>query len=640
MCGFTGFISYSPKNEGELKVLISKMNDSLRHRGPDSKGVWVDPIEGLALGHRRLAIQDLTPAGHQPMVSNSNRYMMVFNGEIYNHLELRNALIDTHWRGHSDTETLLACIDSFGITETLKKLTGMFAIAIWDRKLNNLVIARDRLGEKPIYYAKHNSTFMFASELKALKQHPEFVSEINRDSLCLYMRHNCIPAPYSIYKDTYKLKPGTFITIDRNFIIVESKYWDAEQVINKGSQSSFKGTPSEAVTELDKILSKAVKRQVISDVPLGAFLSGGIDSTSIVALMQAHTSSAVKTFTMGFDNEAYNEAKHARVVAQHLGTDHTEVYVTPNDAMEVIPDLQSIYDEPFADSSQIPTYLVSKLAKQHVTVALSGDGGDELFAGYNRHQLAKSMWPKVRKLPRAVRKICASTIMQFSPKQLDRLNYLLPPKSKMRLLGDKLHKAAYVLSAKDNRELYLGLVSQWKQPESIVIGGSEPKTLISNNNLLDGELTDTEIMMALDMLTYMPDDILTKVDRASMAVSLETRVPMLDHSVVEFAWQLPIEIKLNNGIPKWPLREMLYKYVPKEIIERPKMGFGIPLDEWLRGPLKIWASEMLSPLRIQKEGYFNEGLVTQAWNEHLSGKYNHTQQLWCILMFISWLENE
>lgn len=640
MCGFTGFVSFDSQSSESLESIILTMNSKLSHRGPDSDGYWTLPSKGIALGHRRLAIQDLSPAGHQPMADFTGRYIIVFNGEIYNHLEIRKEFKGRQWMGHSDTETVLACVETWGFEETLKRLTGMFAIALWDSKLNKLFLARDRLGEKPLYYGIHEKTFIFGSELKALKAHPKFDSVIDRNSLCLYLRHNCIPAPYSIYKNTFKLLPGSFLIVNSNLEVVENTYWDAQKVVNDSIKSKFDGTPDEAVSELEKVLTASVNRQVISDVPLGAFLSGGVDSTSVVALMQANTAKPVKTFTIGVDNTAYNEAQHAKLVAEHLGTDHTELYVTPDDSRNVIPDLHRIYDEPFADPSQIPTFLVSKLAKQHVTVSLSGDGGDELFAGYNRHQLASTMWPKVTRLPVGVRQLSAKAIMNFSPKQLDSLNSILPKSLKMRLLGDKLHKAAYVLNAKNESELYLGLVSQWKQPEDIVINGFEPRTFVTSNALNSRDLSITENMMALDMLTYMTDDVLTKVDRAAMAVSLETRVPMLDHSVVEFAWQLPIEIKLKDGITKWPLREVLYKYVPKSLIERPKMGFGIPLDVWLRGPLKDWASELLCPFRLRKEGYFNEPLVTKVWHEHLTGKFTHTQQLWGILMFQSWLESE
>lgn len=639
MCGFTGFISFSDESELVLNDIIREMNVKLYNRGPDSDGFYIDASHGIALGHRRLAIQDLSPAGHQPMCSESGRYVLVFNGEVYNHLELRKKLGRERWRGHSDTETILACIDKWGFQDTLAKLTGMFAIALWDINKKTLTLARDRLGEKPLYYAKQNGTLIFGSELKALKQHPDFKSEINRDALCLYMRHNCIPAPYSIYNDTYKLLPGTCIEFDTSLNGVEFDYWSATQLINTSVNNKFQGSAEDAVKELDSILGKSVHQQVLSDVPVGAFLSGGIDSTAIVALLQSNATTKVKTFTIGFDNKSYNEAEHAKLIANHLGTDHTELYLSPKDSMEVIPELPILYDEPFADSSQIPTYLVSKLAKSHVTVALSGDGGDELFAGYNRHKLARTLWPKVNCLPTTIRSFLSSSLLKYNPNQLDKLNLLLPGTMKMRQLGDKLHKSARVLSAKDDLALYKALVSHFEHPEKIVINGSEPGSIITNNKLT-AELTTTEKMMALDLLTYMPDDILVKVDRAAMGTSLETRVPMLDHSVVEFAWSLPIDIKLKDGITKWPLRELLYKYVPKELIERPKMGFALPLDSWLRGPLRDWANGLLAPERIIKDGFFYEHEVNHLWQEHLSGITNNTPQLWCILMFNAWLDNQ
>ncbi|WP_282156491.1 asparagine synthase (glutamine-hydrolyzing) [Vibrio diabolicus] len=639
MCGFTGFISFNSQGSDFLDRTIKNMNAQLVHRGPDSDGFWCLEQFGLAFGHRRLAIQDLSPAGHQPMVSNCGRYVMVFNGEVYNHLELREHFPDMVWRGHSDTETILACIDTWGFEKTLKQLTGMFAIALWDFELSKLFLARDRLGEKPLFYSNQNGSFIFASELKALKQHPSFNAEIDRDVLCLYMRHNCVPAPYSIYKHTFKLMPGTILTINADLSIAESEYWSATNVVNNGLENRFAGTAQQAVDKLDEVLTTAVNRQVLSDVPLGAFLSGGVDSTSIVALMQANTNKPVKTFTMGFDNKHYNEAEHAKAVANHLGTEHTEMYVSPQEALHCIPELHNVYDEPFADSSQIPTFLVSKLAKQHVTVALSGDGGDELFAGYNRHQLAHTMWPKVNKLPSVPRALLSAGIHGFAPQQLDKLNSFLPKAKKMRQLGDKLHKASAVLRAQNPQDLYLGLISQWKEPNELVLLGQEPNSVITHNSLSDN-LTVPEMMMALDMMTYLSDDILTKVDRAAMAVSLETRVPMLDHSVVEFAWSLPLDIKLRHGVTKWPLREVLYKYMPKELIERPKMGFALPLDTWLRTTLREWAEVLIEPIRLQQEGYFNEPMVTKLWQQHLTGKYNHTAPLWCVLMFQQWLENE
>lgn len=638
MCGFAGFISFSRDNDNSLQHLIEEMNNTLYSRGPDSSGVYTDSDNGLALGHRRLSIQDLSPAGQQPMVSSSGRYVLVFNGEIYNHMDLRAQVAFNDWRGRSDTETLLACIEEWGLLKTLNKITGMFAIALWDKKNKKITLTRDRLGEKPLYYGTYGNVLIFGSELKALKKHPSFRREISRDALSLYMRHSYIPAPYSIYKNTFKLLPGKYIEFDQVLVGKEFEYWSANEIVNNSGQVKFQGKPEDAVKKLDYLLGESVKKQILSDVPLGAFLSGGIDSTAIVSLMQANTKSKVKTFTIGFDDKSYNEAKHAKAIATHLSTDHTELYVSAKDSMDVIPELPHLYDEPFADSSQIPTYLVSKLAREHVTVALSGDGGDELFAGYNRHRLASTMWPKVNKLPIIARRSFSKSLYCFTPTQLDKLNKVLPDSMRMRQLGDKLHKVANVLSAKNDLSLYKGLVSQFDYPEKIV-KGVKSISILEDIRLSD-DLSTTEKMMAWDTLTYMPDDILVKVDRAAMGTSLETRVPMLDHSVVEFAWSLPLEIKLKDGITKWPLRELLYKYVPKELIERPKMGFALPLDTWLRGPLKDWADQMLDPKRIAEDGYFYEGEVSRLWDEHLSGRSNNVPKLWCILMFNSWLDNQ
>ncbi|GAB2652128.1 asparagine synthase (glutamine-hydrolyzing) [Vibrio panuliri] len=639
MCGITGFVSFAPRHDVYLKKTVLAMNDTLHHRGPDSDGHWLDPPNGLALGHRRLSIQDLSSAGRQPMVSDSGRYQMVFNGEIYNHLTLRKELAKGNWRGHSDTETILACIEQWGLQPALARFTGMFALALWDSQLQRLFLARDRLGEKPIYYGLHNGSFMFASELKALKPHPDFSAQIDRDSLGLYMRHCNVPAPYCIYQNTWKLMPGMLLSVDSSLNIEKVSYWSATDVIIQSRSDLFRGTAQQAVDELDQLLTQSVNRQIISDVPLGAFLSGGVDSTTIVALMQAHSSNPVKTFTIGFEDKAFNEAEHAKLVAKHLGTEHTELYVSSQDALNVIPSLHQIYDEPFADSSQIPTFLVSQMARQYVTVALSGDGGDELFSGYDRHSFSEQQWPTIRKLPLLARTPIAKGIKLLSPAQLDRLTSILPRSVGAKLSGDKLHKVANVISAHDDKALYNNILSQWHDPTSLVLESSERSTVWTENQLSD-ELSAPELMMALDMLSYLPDDILTKVDRAAMSVSLETRVPMLDHQLVEFAWRLPISIKLKDGVTKWPLRELLYRYVPKELIDRPKMGFSLPLDDWLRGPLKEWADSLLHPARLKDEGYLNEKLVSDIWLQHLSGKQNHTKKLWCVLMFQQWLENE
>lgn len=649
MCGFAGFLG----NTASPAAVLERMTRTIAHRGPDSDGHWIDETCGIALGHRRLAIVDLSPAGHQPMHSASGRFVIVFNGEIYNHLNLRSALLSegyaNTWQGHSDTETLLAGFEAWGTRKTIERTVGMFAFAVWDRQARTMTLGRDRLGEKPLYYGWQgsgaNAVFLFGSELKALRAHPVFSASVSRDSLALFMRHGNVPGCYSIYEGISKLLPGTLMTVslDERSPRIET-YWSGIDVVNAGVAQPFLGTSTEAVDALEDLLKSAVQQQMMADVPLGAFLSGGVDSSTVVSLMQAQSSRPVKTFSIGFKEDAYNEAVYAKDVAKHLGTEHTELYVSPEDAMAVIPKLSQLYDEPFADASQIPTFLVSQMAREHVTVSLSGDAGDELFAGYNRYHLTASTWQRLARLPRPLRQLTALGITVLSPDTWDRLAAFMPRAQGWANVGHKLHKGARVLGAKNADELYLGLVSHWQDPADVVLDAKEPLTLLTQPQLgIDG-LSTIERMMALDMLTYLPDDILTKVDRAAMGVSLETRVPFLDHRVVEFAWKLPLSYKLrpeaNGYSTKWALRQVLNRYVPQHLIDRPKMGFGIPLHEWLRGPLREWAEELLSASRLQQEGYFNVGLVRQKWAEHLSGKYNWDEILWCVLMFQAWLDEE
>jgi asparagine synthase (glutamine-hydrolysing) len=594
------------------------------------------------------------------MVSAGGRYVIAFNGEIYNHVELRKAVEKgggphpgplpegeggAAWRGHSDTETLLAGFDAWGIEATVRRAVGMFAFAVWDRQARTLTLGRDRLGEKPLYYGWQGDAFLFGSELKALKAHPAFAAAVDRNALALLMRHNAIPAPYSIYQGIKKLLPGSLLTMSlQNRHAEPVRYWDACQVVAGGLAQPFVGSPDEAVDALDKLLRDAVAQQMMADVPLGAFLSGGVDSSTVVALMQAQSSRPVRTFSIGFHEAGYNEAEHAKAVARHLGTDHTELYVTAQQAMDVIPRLPSLYCEPFADSSQIPTFLVSQMARQHVTVSLSGDGGDELFGGYNRYVLGQRLWGKLSRLPVGLRAALARGIHALSPDAWNRLlgpiQPLLPMGLSQANVGDKLHKGAAVMAAQTQAELYRLLVSHWAEPEALVLGSQEPPTVLTDPALQPQADNFVHQMMALDTVTYLPDDILTKVDRAAMGVSLETRVPMLDHRVVEFAWQLPLDYKLRGGVGKWPLRQVLYKYVPRELIERPKMGFGIPIDSWLRGPLRDWAEDLLDESRLRQEGYFNPQLVRQKWIEHLSGRRNWQYLLWNVLMFQAWLAEQ
>jgi len=657
MCGLVGLLGGVADEVGD-ESLLCIMSDTLIHRGPDDCGIWYDSEQRIGLGHRRLAILDLSPAGHQPMVSASGRYVIAFNGEIYNHLALRKDIEKIppsppfakggilEWRGHSDTETLLAGFEAWGIEATLKKTVGMFAIALWGREEKVLTLARDRMGEKPLYYGWQGSgnerVFLFGSELKALKAHPAFAAEIDRGALCLLLRHNYIPAPYSIYQGIAKLEPGCLLSVQlAHPEPMIWKYWDAVEVARTGVAQPFSGTPEQAVDALEVLAKDAVRQQMMADVPLGAFLSGGIDSSTVVALMQAQSSRPVKTFTIGFNEKGYNEAVHAKAVAAHLGTEHIELYVTPEQAMDVIPLLPGLYCEPFADSSQIPTFLVSQLAKQQVTVSLSGDAGDELFCGYNRYQLTNDLWKKLSHAPIQLRSLVAKGISAVSPSVWDRVGGAIPGVgSYVRLLGDKMHKGAGVLSSATVDELYLGLVSYQRNPENWVIGGKEPDTKLTGlRPNLEG-LGVVERMMALDTISYLPDDILVKVDRGGMGVSLEGRVPFLDHRLVEFAWSLPLEYKLRDGQTKWPLRQVLYRHVPRELIDRPKMGFGVPLHDWLRGPLRDWAEGLLGEARLRREGYFHPEPIRKMWSEHLIGKCNWSNHLWGVLMFQAWLESE
>lgn len=646
MCGIAGLLNKQLAKDN--KAVITRMLSSIAYRGPDACGEWVDEAAGVALGHVRLSILDLSEAGSQPMLSASGRYVIVFNGEIYNHLEIRaridQTLAPVSWRGHSDTETLLAAIDCWGLEKALQQCVGMFAIAVWDKQNQTLSLARDRFGEKPVYYSWQKGEFAFASEIKALRQLPAFNACVDSDALSLLLHDGYISAPYTIYKDVFKLLPGHVLCITQADITAQRlsdayPYWALESAVARGVETPFSGSVQDAVSELSGRLSQAVKGQMLSDVPLGAFLSGGVDSSLIVSLMQSQSMSPVKTFAMGFADPAYDESKYAREVAQHLGTEHTEWIVSPEEALAVIPLLPKIYDEPFADVSAIPTCILSRVAREKVAVSLSGDAGDELFAGYNRYLGAAKTWNKVSKVPRGARSLLSSTALALEPTTWDafayKLNHCLPKRMQYKAVGGKLHRLAKAAQAQNPSEFYEYLTAKWRDPKSVLRQGQLPAAR-GTQFFVQDETLSLEAMMLADTVQYLPDDILVKVDRASMAVSLETRVPMLDHRLVEFAWSLPMSMKVHGGTGKWILKEVLNQYVPKALIDRPKMGFDVPIDRWLRGPLRDWAESLLDERVLEQQGFFDAKLVRTLWAAHVSGKKSHHHELWPILMFQAW----
>ena len=579
------------------------------------------------------------------MLSPCGRYVLVYNGEIYNHLDLRANLEASggafDWQGHSDSETLLAALCQWGLRGALERMNGMFAFALWDSLEGTLFLARDRMGEKPLYYGRNGNAFLFGSELKALTAHPDWEGEIDRGALALYMRHSYVPAPWSIYKGICKLPPGHFVAIgeDGSNVGVPVCYWELGKIAEEGAAAAG-GDPEVLADELDDLLRDAVRRRMAADVPLGAFLSGGYDSTTVAALMQAQSERPIKTFTIGFHEEGYNEARHAKAVAEHLGTEHTELYVTPEEAMAVIPKLPTMYDEPFSDSSQIPTFLVSQLARQHVAVSLSGDGGDELFYGYGRYFMVDAIWSKLGRVPVPLRWALASLAAHAPARGLEKAMGFLPRRLRIDHFADRLPKLAELLAYPDSQSFYRHFVSHAQKPGELVLGATEPDTILNRPSSVPSLPGLRERMMYLDAMTYLPDDILTKVDRASMAVSLEARVPLLDHRVIEFAWRVPTDYKHRNGQGKWLLRQVLYRYVPKALMDRPKMGFGVPIEHWLRGPLREWAEGLLDEKRLREEGFFDPAPIRKMWEEHVSGKRRWHYYLWDVLMFQAWLEHQ
>jgi len=627
------------------------MSNAIIQRGPDSSGIWCEVEKKIAFGHRRLAILDLSEAGQQPMISETRRYVITYNGEIYNSEEIKKQLASEKvvpvWRGYSDTEVLLAGFDAWGIKETLLRVTGMFAIAVWDSRLNELTLTRDRMGEKPLYYGWQGEgkarVFLFGSELKALKKHPQFKYQIDRDSLGLFLQYNYVPAPHSIYCGIKKLRPGVTLKVSGDGkTLLEEKYWDTLEVTREGSKKSFVGDVDKITNKLEIVLDKAISQQMMADVPLGAFLSGGIDSSTIVSMMVSNSSQPVKTFTIGFNEVGYNEAEHAKAIAKHLRTEHTELYVSAEQSLDVIPNLPKYFCEPFADSSQIPTFLVSSLARKDVTVCLSGDGGDELFCGYNRYIFTEKLWRSMDTTPALLRKGLSRSLEAIPSEWWDKSSHLLNritgDSFNAQMLSDKIQKGVKVVDSESIGELYWRLTSNWWNSSEVVLNSEHDISKLSANFDNMSNLNSIQKMMTADLVTYLPDDILTKVDRAAMAVSLETRVPFLDHNVVEFASRIPQSMKLRDGVGKWILREVLHRRIPKNLIDRPKQGFGVPIGSWLRGPLRDWAEDLLDETRLNAEGFFSSSIVRKMWNEHLRGTRNWQSQLWAILMFQAWLE--
>ncbi len=623
MCGIAG-------STASQRGVLETMRRRLAHRGPDDDGLWQEEEGKIGFAHTRLAVIDLSTAAAQPMVSDCGRYVLVYNGEIYNYRELRAELEaeGESFRSQSDTEVLLRLLRRDG-ADAVGRLVGMFAFALWDREGRCLWLCRDRLGIKPLYYGEADGIFLFGSELKALRAKQGWQPRIDRDALAAFTKFNYVPTPYSIYAGIRKLEPATLLCYTPGDTPKLSRYWDMAGV---AAQPRRDITDEEAVREAERLLTDAVSRRMVSDVPLGALLSGGIDSATVVALMQRSSDRPVRTFTIGFKEGGFDEAAHARAVAEHLGTEHTEVAMSPEHARNIIPRLADWYDEPFADSSALPTRLVSELAQRDVTVALSGDGGDETFLGYNRYQAADALWQRMQRTPAPLRRLAACILGGVSTGIWDSLAGLLPQSRRPSLAGDKAHKLAAALRESEADGVYWGLVSHWQK--SIVLGGDRPSVTAATGGIPDFG----ERMAYFDTVSYLPDDILAKVDRASMSVSLEARVPLLDHRLVEFAWSLPKRMRLRDGTSKWLLRQVLYRHVPAAIVDRPKSGFAVPIAEWLRGPLREWAESLLDEERLREEGWFDPAPVRRAWSEHLAGRGNHWEALWGVCVAQAWRE--
>jgi len=636
MCGIAGFLELERRSgTHELEALAGAMAATLRHRGPDASGVWADAESGIGFGHTRLSIVDLSPAGAQPMVSSCGRFVIVYNGEIFNAAELRPELEakGRRFKGHSDTEVIVEACAEWGVQQTATRIIGMFAFAVYDRRDKRLSLVRDRLGIKPLYWGKAGTRLAFASELKAFGALPGWNKELNRDALASYLRFAYVPAPHSIYRGISKLMPGHIAMIDPTGETRIAPFWTLADAAERGKADQLDVGDKQACDMFEALLGDAVGRRLVADVPLGAFLSGGIDSSAVAAMMRMKSNAPVRTYSIGFREQGFDEAPHASAVAAHLGTEHTELYVSAKEAQDAIPLMPEIYDEPFADSSQIPTYLLSKLTRQHVTVALSGDGGDELFAGYTRHRFAN----RIQSMPPRVAQLLASGLDMAGPAVWDRLFKLVPARRRPSYGGDKMQKTAAMLR-EGPQGAYRSLVSAWDDPEAIVLGAREPKGAIFDPDLAAALPDGLDRMQYLDTLTYLPDDILTKVDRASMAVGLEVRVPILDHRVVEFSWRLPSRFKMRGGKGKWLLRQLAYRHVPKALLDRPKSGFAVPIGAWLRGPLCDWAEALLQPARLEESGLLDAAPIRARWEEHLDGRRNWHGSLWTVLMFQAWRE--